>query len=184
MDQRTQLVETPTYPLEIRIRRGGSYVVRDAGYNKIPIQEGTDIFWRLKGELYPMVTIPDFQDKTGNIVIVTDGTLKNGRGGAAYIVTSTDTPGTVKAVLPVDCGGCQMTSYRTELFGILGALLTLRELLQTQDNNWKHLTGTLWCDNKGAVTKFNDLEDETPFSLTIVNQTDADVLQELRVVKN
>ena len=60
----------------------------------------------------------------------------------------------------------------------------MKKLLQIQGTEWKHLTGTLWCDNKGAVQKFNELEDGTPFSLTIANQTNADILQELRVVKN
>ena len=71
------------------------------------------------------------------------------------------------------------TSYRTELSGMLGALLALSSLLQQQHQRWDKLDGILWCDNKAAVKKFNDLEDDTLFSLTIANQPDADVLQEL-----
>ena len=126
----------------------------------------------------------EFTDQEGDIVIATDGTLKKGKGGAAYIVNSVDTPGTLKAALHVDGDGRQMRSYHTEFFGILGALLTLKELLQIQGTGWKHLTGTLWCDNKGAVQKLKEPEDGAPFSLTIANQADTDVLQELRVVKN
>ena len=128
--------------------------------------------------------MPAFTDQEGDIVIATDGTLKKGKGGVAYIINSANTPGTLKETLPVAGDGRQLTSYRTEIFGILGALLMLKELLQIQSTGWKHLTGTMWCDNKGAVQKFNDLEDETPFSLTIANQADADVLQKLRLVEN
>ena len=89
------------------------------------------------------------------------------------------TPGTLQAVLPVNGEPRRTTSYRAELFGILGALMTLHHLLP-QNNTWNNLTGTLWCDNKAVVTKYNDLCDSLPFSLTEANESDADVLQELQ----
>ena len=107
-----------------------------------------DVFWRIKGELYPAAKMPAFTDHEGDIVIATNGTLKNGKGGAAYIINLTKNPGTLKETLPVDRDGRQLTSYRTELFRILGALLTLKEMLQIQGTGWEHLTGTMWCDNK------------------------------------
>ena len=100
-------------------------------------RENTDVFQRIKGELYLVAKMLEFIDQEGDIVIATDGTLKKGKGGVAYIVNSVDTPGTLKAVLPVDGDGRQMMSYRTELFGILKALLTLKELLQIQGTWWK-----------------------------------------------
>ena len=62
-------------------------------------------------------------------------------------------------------------------------LLTLSELLQFQRRRWTHLNGIFWCDNKRAVQKFNEVKDDVPFSLTIENQTNANVLQEIRLLK-
>ena len=57
--------------------------------------------------------------------------------------------------------------------------MTLHQLL-AQNNTWKHLRGTLWCNNKAAVAKSNDLRDSFPFFLTEANKSDVDVLHELR----
>ena len=169
-------------PIDVREGRDGYLTVRDAGRTQTTTA-GLNTYKRLNGLQYPTVSQPKFTDVEGDIVIATDGTVKQGKGGAAYVVTSSYVPGTTKGVLPVDGAPWHTTSYRTELYGMLGALLTLQTLLQQQRQQWVRLSGTLWCDNKAAVKRFNDLEDDKPFSLTIANQTDADVLQELRVLK-
>lgn len=175
---------TRLYPLQVTTRRGTQLVVRDPGSGQYSPGVIIDEYDRIKGDLFPTVTSPEFEDEEEDIVIATDGSLKNGSGGAAYIINSIRTPGTLKSVLPVDGDRRQLTSYRTELFAMLGALLTLKGILLAQVRRWDKLSGTVWCDNKSAVDKFNRLEDEVPFSLTIANETDADVLQELRVLKS
>ena len=67
---------------------------------------------------------------------------------------------------------------------MLGALLTLHMILIAQQQQWRHLDGILWCNNEAAVKAYNELEDEVPFSLKKANQADADILQELRVIKS
>ena len=57
-------------------------------------------------------------------------------------------------------------------------------LLQIGEGDCTNLTGTIWCDNKSAIQIYNDLEGELPYSLKAANQTDADVLKELRYWKN
>ena len=68
-------------------------------------------------------------------------------------------------------------------FGMLRALLALHRLLATQQCKRKKLSGTLWCNNKSAVTRLNNLEDSWPFSLTIANCNDTNIMQELRYWK-
>ena len=172
------------HPVTVNVRRGGQLAVRDAGAKAPIASSGSDPYKRVQGEHYPMVTAPVFTDVEGDVVMASDGTVSAGRGGAAYIVNSGVIPGTLKSVLPVDGTTRHTTSYRTELFGMLGALLTLRMLLQEQQQQWRHLDGTLWCDNEAAVKAYNELEDTVPFSLKMANQSDADVLQELRVIKS
>ena len=58
-----------------------------------------------------------------------------------------------------------MTSYRAKLFAILGALLAIHQLIPRSDE-WKRLSGMIWCDNQAAVDKFNELEGDKPYSIT------------------
>ena len=92
-----------------------------------------------------------FVDKSEDVVIVIDSTVKGGKGGAACTIHTTATPGTIRSVIPVDGSSRHLTSYRTELFAILGALLLLNKLLQAEEGFWCDLTAVLWCDNKAAV---------------------------------
>ena len=102
-----------------------------------------DKYHRLHRDLYPTVSTLEFTDHEGDIDIATDGTVKQGKGGAAYVVTSSNVPGTTKGVLPVDGAPRHTTSYRTELCGMLGALLTLRTLLQQQGQQWVRAGGVV-----------------------------------------
>ena len=77
-----------------------------------------------------------FTDERGDVIIATDGTVKNGKGGAAYSLHTTENPGSVRAVLPVDGLSSQISSYCTELFGILGVLLLLNRILQKEATQW------------------------------------------------
>ena len=101
MDADTQLAETPTYPLCVE-RRRGRLQVRDAGIRASTARAQWGAYHRLSGETYPTVTAPKFTDLDGDMIIATDGTLKEGKGGAAYVINSLATPGILKAVLPVD----------------------------------------------------------------------------------
>ena len=83
-------------------------------------------------------------------------------------------------MVPVDGSAVQLSSYRAELFGLLGALILLYDLLDSQRQSWEHLSALIWCDNKAAVNRFNILEGRRHYSIAGANHTDADVLQELR----
>ena len=110
------------------------------------------------GSFMPTVTGPCFIDKEDDVVIATDGTVKNGMGGAAYSLHTTETPGLIWSVLPVDGRPTQIRSYCAELFGMLGALLLLHQQLEDQNRCWEQLTAVLWCNNEAAVNRFNVLE--------------------------
>ena len=163
-----QLAETPTYPMQVKCRREQWRIIRDADGLPMVAKEISETYSKLRGEVYPYVTCPKFADVEDDVVVATDGSLKDSNGGAAYVINSIRTPGTLKSVLPVDGNKIHLTMCRIDLVGILGELLTLRAILQEQGRIWKHLSGTLWCNNKGAVTKFNQLEDAVPFSLTLM----------------
>ena len=78
----------------------------------------------------PTKTGLSFTNKEDDVVIATDRTVKNGVGRAAYSLHTTDTPCSIWSVLPVDGRPSQISSYRAELFGMLGALLLLYQLLE------------------------------------------------------
>ena len=106
--------------------------------------------------------------------------VKRGRGSAVYSIHSRSTPRTLQSVIHVDGNPKSTTLYRTEFFGILGAIVVVHHLLSVSGDMRRNLTGTLWCNNKAAVNKYNKLDDNLPFSLTEVKELDADVLQELQ----
>ena len=93
-------------------------------------------------------------------------------------------PGTLQSVIPVDGNPEFSTWYRAELFGILGAIIAAHHLLSIYGDTWRSLTGTPWCNNKAAVSRYNNLRDDLPFSITEANELDSDVLQELCHWKN
>ena len=128
------------------------------------------------GEQHPATSPPTWTEVPNNIKIATDVTVKRGHGGAAYSIHSRSTPRTLQSVIPVDGNPKFTTLYRTELFGILGAIVAVHHLLSVSGIMWRSLTGTLWCDNKAAVNKYNELNDDLPFSLTEANELNADVL--------
>ena len=124
-----------------------------------------------------------FTDKAEDVVIATNGSVKDGKGSAAYTMHTSATQGTMRAVLPVDGPPNHLTSYRTELFGILGALLLLKNLLSQHGDTWEKLSALLWCDNEAALRKFNALAGTAHYSISAANGTDSDVLHDLRCIK-
>ena len=116
--------------------------------------------------------------------MATNGTVQLGRGGAAYTIHTWDKPGTLRSVLPVDRCKRHTTLYWAELCGILGTLLAIHQLLCSKPRVWDHLTRTLWCDKIAAVRKFKEIEGLRPFSVGEANDIDADIIQEIRTVKN
>ena len=135
---------------------------------------------RLIGETHPKMSPPNWSDMADNLEIATDVTFKDGRIRAAYTIHSRNRPGTLQSVLPVDGNMKYTTLYQTELFRILGAIIAAHQLLTATNKPWENLSGSLWCDNKAAVNKYNALIDQAPFSLTEANKYDANVQQELR----
>ena len=87
-------------------------------------------------------------DAENDLDIATDRTIKDKRGGAAFTLHSRTTPGTLQSVIPVNSGPRRTTLYRTELFGILGPVMTLHHLLTATGTAWENLTGKI-----GAITR-------------------------------
>ena len=83
-------------------------------------------------------------------------------------------------MLPVDGIAGKTSSYCAELFGILGALLLLYQLLDSHKQHWDQLSAVIWCNNEAAVNRFNILEERQHYSIASANHADADVLLELR----
>ena len=96
------------------------------------------------GRVLPTPSRFTFADKEADVVIATDGTVKDGQGGAAYSIHTTETLGTIKSIIPVDGSPRHLTSYRTELLAILGALLLLHKILTAEEGHWQNLTAVLW----------------------------------------
>ena len=131
----------------------------------------------------PTAKPPSFRRTGDDLIAATDGTVKDGRGGAAVVIHSNETPGILHSVLPVDGHPTHTTSYRTELAGILAALIIINMILQKQRGDFSQLQGTIHCDNKAAVNQYNALEGDLPYSIKQANSTDSDILQELRYWK-
>ena len=124
-----------------------------------------------------------FNDTEDDIVIAADGAVKSSKGGAAYSLHTTKTPGTLRSVLSVNGLHSQISSYQTEIFGILGAMLMLNRLLQKENRQWRWLSAVIWCNNEAAVNRFNKLEGSAHFSISGANHCNANVLRELRCVR-
>ena len=83
----------------------------------------------LHGDVLPSYNRPIFEDIEDNIMIATDRTVKDRRGGAAYKIHSAITPGRACGIIPVNGHRWHTTAYCTELFGILGVIFFLYKLL-------------------------------------------------------
>ena len=113
--------------LQVHAAGDGSHRVRDPGRTKKKTKtRSATTHGRLIGNVLPTTCALVFQDKDLDAIIATNGTVKDGRGGAAYSIHSTGTPGTIRWVMPVEGTPRHLTSYCTELIEILGTLLLLQ----------------------------------------------------------
>ncbi len=95
------------------------------------------------------------------LMIMSDGSAKDGEGAAAWVITSEEMfllgkfiKGSVK--LPA----CNADSYRAECFGIYGGLWTLQQLLQQLHVTSSQMTSVviqLGCDNISALQRGFDV---------------------------
>ena len=180
MENSLHFVPRKMHPVDVHVGGNAVHRVRDSGLDRRSGDTRTDGYTRLRGNVMPTIHGPCFTDNEDDIIIATDGTVKLGSGGAAYSIHTTATPGSIRAVVPVDGSAVHLSSYRTELFGLLGALLLLYELLDLQRTGWERLSAVIWCDNEAAVNRFNVLEGRRHYSIASANHADADVIQELR----
>ena len=149
------------------------------------LQEGDQQYRRLVGRIRPTPKWPILKNIPNGFTAATDGTVKNGRGGAATALHShCGNNGYVQTVVPVDGHDKRLSSYRTELFGLLAVLLVIEKILKKQGGSYEQLTGTVHCDNMGAVCTYNGLQGARPYSVGSATARDADAIQELRRVKN
>ena len=79
------------YPLSVHEKRHGLFCVRDSGCTLHQNDPG-DGYHRLIGDVLPTAGTLHFNNTEDDIVIATDGTIKNGKGGAAYALHTTETP--------------------------------------------------------------------------------------------
>ena len=135
---------------------------------------------RLVGNIKPSSKPPTFADTKEDFIAASDGTVLEGKGGAAATIHSNTTRGILQTIIPVDCHRSHITSYRTELLGILATIILTHALLNQTGEKFTHITGTIYCDNKAAVNQYQHLSGTIPPSIRWDNANDADVLQELR----
>ena len=109
--------------------------------------------------------LPAMENRPKALIIATDGTVKDGYGGAAVIIE--DTKGNkLRSYLPVDGNPEQMDSFRAELCGILAGLIILHVLAKLSNKrNWDQFTAVFWTDSESSLKKINKSKELTPFSI-------------------
>jgi hypothetical protein len=111
----------------------------------------------------------------GDAVAVCDGSYKQGKGAAGWVIEGSDVTGRLTGVTEVPGEITDHSSYRTELVGILATL----QMLQVICHFHKIQAGsiTIGCDNISALHNAFD----TDFGLTL-NHPDFDILYAIRQV--
>lgn len=181
--------ETPQMPrsslLPIQVTRLGNRYQKvripphapDATHTSEETQQIPAAYHRLIGQTRPTAKIPQLQNLKEDFTAASDGTVRQGRGGAAVSIHSNHTKGTLQSVIPVDGTPASTTSYRAELAEILAVLLITHFTLK--GGSLTELSGNIYCDNEAAVKIYNSLEGTTPASIGQATTTDADMIQEL-----
>ena len=120
----------------------------------------------------------DFQHEylNNNLILVSDGTYKEGVGAAAWIITSkTNQNIFIKGQCPTMGHPTSQDSHRSELFGILGGIFLLRKYILS----WEQAKGriTIGCDNTSALSYAFD---KYRYPVAMSSYPDFDVIQSIR----
>ena len=110
----------------------------------------------------------------GRMVAGSDGSVLNGRGSHGWLIChEEDISCQVRGHGPVD--GVNVTSYTSELWGILGVMSTMEVLASHQDiRGW----GRLYVDNNSAVSQALR-EDSALFSVGDATRDEVEILTEI-----
>jgi ribonuclease HI len=153
--------------IAVSIYRKGLYIVIDGygiGYPEIPranLAFKDYISKRQNGQDDEFVTAL----LSGDMLIMSDGSAKDNRGSAAWIITSANLYTNniaIQGQVKVPIGTSIIDSYRAECFGIYGALLSLAALIQrstmTIGDIVKTLVISFGCDNISALQRCFDVD--------------------------
>ena len=168
-------------PVEVKTRNGLVTRVNKDHYGLVQVQR--DKYKRLQGHFLGNKDKITIDDKVNSFTAASDGSVLNGRGAAAATIhTHNGSRQVLNLTVPVDGISDDLTSYRVEAFGLLALLLAIKNTLDpTKD--YKNLTGKIVVDNEAVVKKYNKLQGTHPYSIKSANETDSDILQELRHLK-
>ena len=95
---------------------------------------------------------------------------KNGEGSAGYIILNKTNDTRIESSLPVDGSPETMTSYRTELYGILVMSLSLKVLIATSPG--AEVQGAFYCNNEQAVKMVEEIRKDQNYPRTIKRATE------------
>lgn len=128
LSESEKMVENHLAPLVVFNLNSRYHCIRGMGVSpRYPqLDEETS---KLTGKFHPTPTPPAWIDAVNDMEIATNRTVKRGHNGAAFLIHSRSNPGTLKLIIPVDSGPRGTTSYQTELFGILGAIIATHQLI-------------------------------------------------------
>lgn len=113
---------------------------------------------------------------TNDLLMVSDGSYKEGIGSAAWIITSkTDRKLYIKGQCPTTGNPTSQDSHRSELFGILVELLILHNQILTWDQ--PKGTITVGLDNTSALAYAFDTK---RYPVAMSSYPDFDVIQSIR----
>ena len=111
-----------------------------------------------------------------NLILVSDGSYKEGVGSAAWIITSKNNQNIfIKGQCPTMGHPTSQDSHRSELFGILGGIFLLRKYILS----WDQAKGmiTIGCDNTSALAYAFD---KYRYPVAMSSYPDFDVIQSIR----
>jgi hypothetical protein len=134
--------------------------------------------------VYQQVGTDDFLKTAliaNKLMIMSDGSAKDGLGAAAWIVTSEELFTAGKFIKgSVKLPQCKADSYRAECFGLYGGLWTLSQLMQQlslDKSNWGDIQIQCGCDNISALQRSFDL---TRFPTIASSDSDFDIIGAIR----
>lgn len=178
------------HPADVNMKRDGTVVIEftqaSNGNHSQQDAGGDTILNRYQREIGRIRTNSTLNCVSGchaHIVGVSDGSVKDGEGSAGYVLHTMGTDEkSLEASLPVDGSPETMSSYQTELAGILAMHLATKII--TNRSKDTDLSGEFYCDNLRAVERINEVDDSYPFSIKQATEKDHDLLNEIRRLRD
>ena len=163
-----------TVTIEYTQACNGNQSQQDAGGDSI-----LNRYQREIGRIRTNSTLNQVSGSHDHIVGVSDGSVKEGEGSAGYVLHTMGTDEkSLEASLPVNGSPETMSSYRTELAGILAMHLATRVIIKCSKDT--DISGEFYCDNLRAVERINEVDDSYPFLIKQATEKDHDLINEIR----